>query len=153
MTGFWSSETLKKRLPSLIKPYSEDRVGNCSYELSMGNQACITNTDEPKVSSLVKLDRGLRLHIPPGQFAQLLIHEWIEIPEDALGLISMKSGLKMRGLVNVSGFHVDPGYQGKLVFAVFNAGSTSITIKQEDATFLLWYASLDQPTEKSVFWS
>jgi predicted acylesterase/phospholipase RssA len=30
-------------------------------------------------------------------------------------------------LVNVSGFHVDPGYRGQLTFAVFNAGLARFT--------------------------
>ena len=53
----------------------------------------------------------------------------------------------MRGLINVSGFHVDPGYKGKLVFGVFNAGGQPITVRQGEATFLLWYVSLDQSTD------
>ena len=82
--------------------------------------------------------------IPPGQLALLLVHEKVEIPQDALGFISMKSRFKMRGLVNVSGFHVDPGYQGKLVFSVFNAGSNDIMIRRREPTFLLWLTSLDR---------
>ena len=93
------------------------------------------------------LNEGERVNIPPGQFAHLLIHEYVKIPSSAVGLLSMKSKVKMRGLVNVSGFHVDPGYEGHLVFAVFNAGSSAITIRQREPTFLLWYVSLDEITE------
>ena len=48
--------------------------------------------------------------------------ESIEVPLDALGLISIRSKYKLKGLINVSGFHVDPGFRGSLVFAVYNAG-------------------------------
>jgi hypothetical protein len=47
-------------------------------------------------------------------------------------------------LVNVSGFHVDPGYRGQLTFAVFNAGPVPIHLKRGQPIFLIWYASLDR---------
>jgi len=62
----------------------------------------------------------------------------------------MKSGIKLRGLVNVSGFHVDPGYSGNLIFAVFNAGPKTVHLKQGDDCFLVWYADLDNPDSKRV---
>ena len=147
MSGFWSSETLKRELPRLIEPYDSTRVIHCSYELSMGNEAWVTHRDHTKTRVKVMLDIDERVNIPAGQFALLLVDEVITIPSNAIGLISMKSKAKMRGLINVSGFHVDPGYKGKLVFGVFNAGSKAITLTQGEPTFLLWYVSLDEPTE------
>ncbi|MDE0171783.1 MAG: hypothetical protein OXS29_20150 [bacterium] len=147
MSGFWSSETLKQNLPDLITPYREPHVVNCAYELSMGNQAWVTSSDQQQSRISVDLNEGERVNIPPGQFAHLLIHEYVRVPNSAVGLLSMKSKVKMRGLVNVSGFHVDPGYEGHLVFAVFNAGSSAITIRQREPTFLLWYVSLDETTK------
>lgn len=149
MSGFWSSETLKRRLPELVDPYDASQVIHCAYELSMGSQAWVTSKDTTKGTIQVDLEDRDRICIPPGQFALLLIHERVIIPDDAIGLLSMKSKYKMRGLVNVSGFHVDPGYEGKLVFGVFNAGTLPISITQREPTFQLWYASLDQPTENT----
>ncbi len=149
MSGFWSSETLERRLPELVDPYDDLRVVHCAYELSMGSQAWVTNKDTTKGKIQVDLEERDRVCIPPGQFALLLIRERVAIPNDAIGLLSMKSKVKMRGLVNVSGFHVDPGYEGKLVFGVFNAGTLPISIRQGEPTFLLWYVSLDQPTENT----
>ena len=147
MSGFWSSETLKRKLPDLVDPYDDSRVVHCAYELSMGSQAWVTSEDTTKGKIHVDLEERDRVCIPPGQFALLLIHETVIIPNSAIGLLSMKSKVKMRGLVNVSGFHVDPGYEGKLVFGVFNAGTLPISITQREPTFSLWYVSLDQPTE------
>lgn len=48
MSGFWSTETMKQRLPQLITPYVEGRVQNCSYELSLGTQVFITGEDKAK---------------------------------------------------------------------------------------------------------
>ena len=147
MSGFWSSETLAERLPELIDPFDQSRIENCAYELSMGDQSYVTSSDDNQTRVCVRLDEGVLVNILPGQLAHLLIHECVAIPDDAVGLLSMKSKFKMSGLVNVSGFHVDPGYEGRLVFAVFNAGSVPIVVKQQEPVFLLWYVSLDSPTE------
>ena len=47
-----------------------------------------------------------------------------------MAFISIKAKLKFRGLVNVSGFHIDPGYRGKIIFAVFNAGPQPILLRR-----------------------
>ena len=134
---------MMSRLTELVEPFDPERIVNCSYELSMGSEAYITGRDS---RTKMALTRGKQLSVPPGQFAQLLTEETVEIPEDALGLISIKSGLKSRGLVNVSGFHVDPGYRGRLLFSVYNAGPNHIVLSRETPTFLVWYADLDAPT-------
>ena len=51
--------------------------------------------------------------------------------------------MKFQGLVNVSGFHVDPGFHGQLKFAVYNAGSNSIVLDQDERVFMIWFADLD----------
>jgi dCTP deaminase len=48
----------------------------------------------------------------------------------------MKFKIKQRGLVNVSGFHVDPGYSGKLLFSVYNAGPRSIVLTRGEPVFV-----------------
>jgi dCTP deaminase len=82
--------------------------------------------------------------IPPGQFAFLLCKEIIKIPNNAMAFISMRTPLKFRGLINVSGFHVDPGYNGQLVYAVFNAGPSAVQLKENDLAFKIWLCDLDK---------
>lgn len=61
-----------------------------------------------------------------------------------MAFISMKTGIKFKGLINVSGFHVDPGYKGKLVFSAFNASPSPIQICAGDPIFKIWFAKLDR---------
>lgn len=135
---------MRERLPCLIDPYNPQNVKNSAYELSMGHEAYVTESGRSNTRIRLRIRPGQHVKIPPGQLALLLVHEEVEIPQDALGFISMKSRFKMRGLVNVSGFHVDPGYKGNLVFSVFNAGSNNIMVRSGEPTFLLWLASLDR---------
>src|SRR5688572_11980066 len=109
--GFWSTETLKKRLPDIIDPYNPEAVVSCAYELSVGEEAFVTGDEAQKTI----LKEGETFPIPPGQVAVIMTRETITAPADALGLLSAKFSWKLRGLINVSGFHVDPGFHGRLV--------------------------------------
>ncbi|MGD2118134.1 MAG: hypothetical protein PVG66_07235 [Chromatiales bacterium] len=144
--SYWSSETLKKEIPAqiLISPYDESQIKRCAYELTMGPEAFITSTDGKTKTTL---KTGDSIVIPPGQFALLLTEEKVKIPLNALAFISMRFGVKQKGLINVSGFHVDPGFEGRLKFSVYNAGSREITISRGDKVFMIWYANLDDPTK------
>src|SRR5690606_791554 len=96
--------------------------------------------------------RGESFTIPPGQFAFLLTEEVVSIPDNLMGWISLRSGIKFKGLVNISGFHVDPGFKGNLIYSVFNAGPSPIPISRGDPLFKLWIAELDGAVvEKYIF--
>lgn len=141
--GFWSSEKLQQGGANLVIPYDEARVVNCSYELAMGPEVVLTGrADESKIH----LSTNEQISIPPGQFALLLTEEHVAIPKDAIGFISIKFRYKIGGLVNVSGFHVDPGFEGRLLFSVYNAGTNAIKVTRGVPLFLLWVSSLDGMT-------
>ena len=140
--GFWSKETLHARLPKLIKPFHEKRIEACSYELSLGSEALVSGENARKQI----LADGETVVIPPGQIALLITKEFVTVPPDAIAWISMKSKAKFRGLINVSGFHVDPGFSGKLVFSVFNAGVHDMHLSVGTRLFVIWYCFLDSAT-------
>jgi dCTP deaminase len=140
---FWSGATLESQLPSLIEPYDQRQVDCNAYTLRMGRQYYLSFDGGTTTSRIEILKEGESISIPAGQFAFLLTEEIIAVPTFAIAFISMKTDLKFRGLVNVSGFHVDPGFKGPLKFAVFNAGPSPVVIRQGDDCFLIWYANLD----------
>ena len=146
---FWSGETLSERLETLIDPFVSARVDCAAYRLSIGPEIYVSPNDQtadPTTVTIRNLSDGEAFTIPPGQFAFLLTEEVITVPADALAFISIRAKTKFRGLVNVSGFHVDPGYCGQLTFAVFNAGPVPVHLKRGQEIFLIWYASLDRET-------
>ena len=97
--------------------------------------------------STIHLKPGESFCIPSGHFGFLLTEETICMPDDAIGFLSIQTEVKFLGLVNISGFHIDPGSKGKIIFAVFNAGPDPVHIKQGDQIFRLWIASLDAVDE------
>jgi len=144
--SFWTSETIKSRTPNeqIITPYHESHVKSSAYELSVGSEAFVTS-ETPGNKIQLELSAN-KLKIPPGQLGLLITDEVVKIPLDTLGFISIRAGIKFNGLINVSGFHVDPGYHGRLKFTVYNAGSRDIYISPGESIFLMWFCSLDQTT-------
>ncbi len=142
--AFWNTTKIKAQCQAqgLVTPYREDRVLRCAYELGVGPEAYVTS----KTADTTHLDEGAKVTIPPGQFGLLVTKEVIFVPNYAIGFISIRAGIKFQGLVNVSGFHVDPGFRGPLKFAVYNAGSTDITLDQDERVFMLWFADLNEDT-------
>ena len=147
--AFWSGEKLSKELPNLIAGFDLDRVDCAAYTLLVGEDVYVTEEgiDTPYQNVKRRLEPNEQFKIPPGQYAFLLSEEMVAVPDNALALISIKSTYKFQGLVNVSGFHVDPGWQGRLVFGVFNAGPGTVVLSRGMPLFLIWYADLDRSTE------
>lgn len=151
--SFWSTQTIIQRNSQLsesdnskplISNFQKERVKEASYTLTVGSEVFVTSSPEIKLDKVEKLNikKGI-CYIPPGQFAYLITDEEINIPKDCLAFISMKFSTKASGLVNVSGFHVDPGYSGKIIFAVYNAGVKRIPIRQGMGIFSIWFSNLD----------
>lgn len=125
----------------VIQPFDEKRIKNGAYELSLGGQVFQTNSETKEIR---KVGQEEIIHIEPGQFALLLTEERVEIPKNKIAFISIKAKIKFKGLVNVSGFHVDPDFKGKLLFSVYNAGPATITLKRGQNYFPLWLAELKE---------
>lgn len=148
--AFWSSQTLEKKAQDLIAGTMGEPVVDCnSLRLHVGEEIFVTpQLDDVNNVTKRRLDKNESFTIPPQQFAFIITEEQVCIPTDAMAFISMRATFKMLGLVNVSGFHVDPGWRGKLTFAVYNSGPTPIILERGQPVFLLWCADLDFPSEK-----
>jgi dCTP deaminase len=142
-SSFWSSDRIKEEQKrcGLINPFDGGFVKQSAYELALGSEVFITTETTKR-----KLTQNEQLSIPPGQFALLLTDEQLNIPSDVIGFISVRYTIKRKGLINVSGFHVDPGYCGRLKFAVYNAGSRNIVLSRGQRAFMIWFSNLTEPT-------
>jgi dCTP deaminase len=127
--------------PDIISPLRKERIKNGAYELSLGAQVFQTDSSPRAVK---ELKDGAKIEIRPGQFALLLTREYVKIPKDKIAFISIKAGIKFKGLVNVSGFHVDPGFEGNLLFSVYNAGPSIIILSSGTQYFPIWFSELNE---------
>lgn len=144
--AFWNHDTLLEKLSpgEIVEPFSEANVKSCAYELCMGPEAFVTSHEDRTKQTL---DEGESFRIPPGQMALLLTEEVVAIPTDTIAFISMRFGKKSKGLINVSGFHVDPGFPGRLKFSVYNAGSQAIVLARGERVFQIFFCSLTGDSE------
>lgn len=154
---FWSGEKLAEELQrqALVEPFSPGNIDCASYRLSVGTQAFVTDDSFAKKRPRGRIITVLgeapdhTIRILPGQFAFFLTFETVRVPNNAIALISMRAKYKFQGLINVSGFHVDPGWNGKLLFTVYNAGSAEVVVERLEQLFLIVYGDLDRVSSET----
>lgn len=148
--AYLGTEKLKELIMTqkVVKPADPNRVVCGAYELSLGNEVFRTDSKDKRKEFLTQPKEQITIN--PGQFALLLTYETVDIPVNKIAFISIKAGIKLKGLVNVSGFHVDPGFNGKLVFSVYNAGSGPISLLQGEPSFLIWFADLELSKDEAT---
>lgn len=159
---FWSGDKLATvgRALQIVDPFNApglNRVDCSALVLTLGHECFVTPqmgegahakqllapVTTTNVRGQVRRELGGEVIIPSGQFAFLVTEEFVDMPDETMGFISLKSKQKWKGLINVSGFHVDPGFKGRLVYSVYNAGPQSIHLFRGQEMFLLWIADLD----------
>ncbi|MHA4810210.1 dCTP deaminase domain-containing protein [Flavitalea flava] len=138
--AYLGTKELVELLPKCIDPFKSERIDNVAYGLSLGAEVYLTDSSTGKKEILD--DGNSQVVIKPGQFALLLTGETVTIPNDILAFISIKFSQKIKGLVNVSGFHVDPGFVGKIIFSVYNAGPATIVLDKGEPYFMIWFSKL-----------
>ncbi len=116
----------------------ENQIQEAHLELRLGAEAFVTKDQVPR--RLNEADEFLS--IPSGEFALLTTYEELFIPGGLTAFISIKFRYKILGLVNISGFHVDPLFRGKIVFSVYNVGPGDIVLRYRDPIFLIFFAEL-----------
>lgn len=142
--SFISKDEIRKRFAyQFTKGMMNDECfskSGASYDLRLGKEALVTPEKKPRL-----LGDGEILSIEPGQFAVLSTKEQLEIPDDLLGFITIRFKYKSKGLVNISGFHVDPGFSGCLVFSVYNTGPATVSLREGDCVFSIFFATIFPP--------
>lgn len=142
----WQAAGSAEEGARIVEPWDGARIESSGYRLSIGSEYFVNGEASSTVTNLAG---GEAFVVAPGQFAFILTAEKVRVPEDAIGFISIRASIKFRGLVNVSGFQVNPGFNGKLVFAVFNAGPRHIHLRHGDEIFSLWLADLSERVNAS----
>ncbi|WP_048765343.1 MULTISPECIES: dCTP deaminase domain-containing protein [unclassified Acinetobacter] len=143
---FWSGYKLKKNIEILLPDYKGVNNIDCaSIALTIGREVYITpSSDADTKVKKILTDEDPQFVIPKGQFALLITEEIVQVPIEAIAFISFKAKYKYKGLINVSGFHVDPGWSGRLTFSVYNAGPSDVVLEKGNPFALIWYADLDR---------
>jgi dCTP deaminase len=126
-----------------LSDFDPDCFDSINYNLRLGDEVYVTTERLPK--KLTSFNDTVV--IKPGEFGILLTHEYIYVPQDLMGFISLRFRYKQLGLVNVSGFHVDPGFRGKLIFSVYNNGPNNIVLRYKEPIFMIMFEKLKKTVE------
>jgi dCTP deaminase len=130
--------------PVIISDFNVECLDPANYNLRLGNEVYVTTARLPQKLT----ETNNTVAIKPGEFGILLTHEYIYVPQNLMGLISLRFRYKQLGLINISGFHVDPGFRGRLVFAVYNAGPNNIVLRHKEPVFMIMLEKLEKPIKE-----
>lgn len=112
-------------------------------DLALGDEYFLSSGDVPRMLD----SQQKHLVIEPGDFALLTTLAKFDIPLDTMAFISMRFRHSLRGLVNISGFHVDPGYKGRIIFSVYNAGPNRIVFERNESVFMMMFSKIGKKVD------
>ena len=142
-SGFLTQQEIEDNWDALF-PECEDEprvtlrdVNSASVDLHLGSE-CFVYSAEPR--HLTEEDPYVT--IPNGEFALLTTWETVHVPLNTLGLITLRHRYKKQGLVNISGFHLDPGFRGLVHYSVHNVGPSDLRLRRKDRMFTVFFATL-----------
>ena len=134
---FWGLEDWKAAAHTVpvVSDFSQEQFADGCYRLALGREAIVSVEANATSGVRRNLEADGFLQLLPGQFAYLITAERVRIPDAAIGLINIATRIKLAGIVNISGFHVDPGYDGRLIFTIFNAGAQAVHLGYHERIF------------------
>ncbi|MCH8042131.1 MAG: hypothetical protein IID44_00290 [Planctomycetes bacterium] len=84
-----------------------------------------------------------RLTIGPGSYAGVISLERLKLPNNVLARIGSKRKFSYEGLILLTGSVVDPGYEGHLLFGLYNASSAKRVLRMSGKICTLIFEKLD----------
>lgn len=133
------AEEVKTFLKDIDEEEFNESYEEWKYTLHLGKEVYVSTDDLPR-----RLKPREFFTIRPGDFVLLITREQLEIPSNVMGFISMRFKYKQKGLINVSGFHVDPCYRGRLIFSAFNAGPKDIVLRENEPLFMIFFQAMNK---------
>jgi deoxycytidine triphosphate deaminase len=126
----------------MVHDFAAKAIGGMTYDLRLGKEIFLSSAELPMALDSPNRDTNTA-SIEPGEFAIAMTHEYICLPRNLAGLISVRMRYKSQGLVNISGFHVDPGFYGRIIYSMYNAGPSAIVLRHKDPVFMILFEDVD----------
>ncbi len=87
-----------------------------------------------------------KVDLNPGKFALVSSLEYFNMPKNVIGNIWLRSSFARKGLIGTFGV-IDAGYQGNITVGLYNAGSSSVTLKTEERIAQIVFSMLISEAE------
>ncbi|HLQ15220.1 MAG TPA: hypothetical protein VK256_05110 [Candidatus Eisenbacteria bacterium] len=121
MTTILAETELKKAIAEdrLIHGGRESAVEGVKYDFALGTLMLFGGKAPMDVSRLPEGERA-NLVIRPGELVYVMSEETVDLPNDMRADLSLKRKISHLGIMVLGGSSIDPGYKGKLIFALYN---------------------------------
>jgi deoxycytidine triphosphate deaminase len=90
------------------------------------------------------------LELTPGSYAGVISLERLMLPPDVCARIGSKRALSYDGVILLTGSIVDPGYDGHLLFGLYNASQRRVLIRHGRKICNIVFERLFEPPEKQA---
>ena len=128
-----------------IQDMSDDCLEPASYDLRIGDPLLKGGEAVP-----ISLSESGSVIIRAGEFFTFRTHEKLKLTNIISGHLGAKSYFVQRGLILLSGQHVDPGFEGFLLMGGYNASPRDVVVKYLDRICNIEFHRLAQPATKKL---
>lgn len=103
--------------------FQESSLEASSYDIRVGAKGVVGGEG-------VEIDlRKEAMELGPGAYAGIISYEKLFLPENISARIGSKRALSYDGVILLTGTLVDPGYEGHLLFGVYNASQRKVLMR------------------------
>ncbi len=113
----------------LISPFNPDNLRLSSYDLTVGKEYYIGQSDTGSLFETQNLRDSQSITIPPHAVCFILTEEEINLSDDITARVSLRMTHIYAGMVLTSQPPFDPNYQGKVVVMLHNLSSAPYHLK------------------------
>lgn len=116
-----------------------------SYDIRVGKKGIIGGEGVE-----INLQQNQTLEIPPGAYAGIISYEKMNFPKNICARLGSKRALSYDGVILLTGSIVDPGYQGYLLFGLYNASQKKVHIRYGRKIWNIVFERLGIEPQKEV---
>jgi dCTP deaminase len=114
--------TMAQNQRLIVIGFDKNSLQTTSYDFRIGKKAVVGGQGS-------ELDLEVRpLVIEPGSYAGIISLEKVKLPDNVYAQIGAKRKFSYDGLILLTGSIIDPGYEGYLLFGLYNASTKKVVL-------------------------
>jgi len=125
--------------------FSSNCLEASSYDIRVGGKGILGGD-----GSEIDLISEKSMEIPPGAYAAVISYEKMIFPKKISARLGSKRALSYEGIILLTGSIVDPGYEGHLLFGLYNASQKKVHIRYGRKICNIVFEKLAIEPEKEV---
>lgn len=124
--------------------FQESSLEASSYDIRIGTKGVVGGEG-------VEIDfRRDAMELGPGAFGGVISYEKLSLPDNVCARIGFKRALSYEGIILLTGTLVDPGYEGHLLFGVYNGSQRKVLLRFNKKLCNVVFERLANPPERQA---